>query len=126
VKVGASEAQVREAFGEPTSVKDSTLVNGIKVHDLIWTSPNVRLQFDPASGKLLSYTVTSSDLKTADGFHVGTPVAEIKAKYGNKLGDALGVLLLSEGKKGTFPGILFGEKNGTVFRIDGGNVLLND
>lgn len=130
VEIGMNEKQVEAIFGKPDEEQEVSFAGpGVEAPQLdwVWDTPDgeVRLQFQTSDGTVTGYRSFSTELATASGYTVGTPAAEIEAKWGDKLGESpigTGTLMLSEGDKGTWPAIVFAidDKSGDVMAIEGG------
>jgi hypothetical protein len=91
VQQGMSTEEVSELFGEPASeqkVPGCELAGPVK-DDLVWTydlgDGDAILNFDSASGRLGSYTVTSPTLETTLGDRVGGTYESLQGNWGSDL-----------------------------------------
>ena len=131
VEIGMSPKQVEAIFGKPEDKQEVSFAGpGVEAPQLDWVWTNAdgaefRLQFATSDDTVTGYRSFWPDLKTADGFTVGSTREELEAKYGDELGESpigVGGLMVSEGEKNTFPAIVFAtdEKSGKVVALEGG------
>lgn len=132
VEIGASEDEVREAFGEPINVFDVDLGAGPTAPQTNWIyrfpEGDVTIKFDNEDEAFAAYDVHTPALETADGIRVGDPDSELERRYGEDLtGSPLGIhaLVLSASKPGTAesPALTFGIDGKTISVISGGEVI---
>lgn len=131
VKIGMSPDQVEAIFGQPEDKQEVSFAGpGVEAPQLDWVWKNAegaefRLQFATSDDTVTGYRSFWPELKTADGFTVGSTREELEAQYGDELGESpigVGGIMLSEGEKNTWPAIVFAtdEKSGEVIALEGG------
>jgi len=130
VEVGMDEKQAEAIFGKPDKKEEVSFAGpGVKAPQIDWvwelSGGQFRLKFETKNHTVTGYSTQSSDLTTEEGFGVGTDCKEIRDKYGDQLGEAplgSGTLMLSEGAKDTYPGLVFAcdDKTDQVTEVGGG------
>lgn len=128
VRVGMSEDEVVERFGEPDRkepVNYGPPGDPPPQEDWVWQLKNgeFRLSFETQKKTLRSYSTTSTLLETRSGYAVGDLFEKIHKRLQQQLrpaGAGTGYLL-SEGKPGSYPGLIFVVKKGVVTAIAGGH-----
>ena len=92
VQQGMRTEEVQALFGEPASeqkVPGCELAGPQATNDLVWTyelgEGDAILNFDSASGRLGSYTVTGPSLETTLGDRVGNTYASLEENWGSDL-----------------------------------------
>jgi hypothetical protein len=133
VEVGATEDEVRSAFGEPIDTIEVDLgAGGGEAPQVNWIyrfeEGDVTIKFDSRDDTFVQYDVYTPELETEDGFRVGDTDSDLEDRYGDDLaGSPLGVhsLVLSASKPGTAepPALTFAIDGKKVIAISGGDVV---
>lgn len=110
---GTPQDAVEQAFGAPDDKQEVNFGEGDapRVDWLYDDAPGVRIIFDTARGELAGYQCQEGcALETEDGFGIGDPIADVKAKYGSELEDyaiGAGSLILPSGEDQIDGGLVF-------------------
>lgn len=130
VEIGTPAKRIERLFGFPddqqaiTGFGDEAANEATQVN-WIYKYPDGKLYLylDARSNRFNSYYTDSAKLTTSSGVAVGDSIAPLRDRYGADLADypiGDGTLILSEGKTGTFPAILFGTEGDQITAITGG------
>ncbi len=128
VKMDMTESEVEDRFGKPDSKREVNFGGGPAPQlDWIWDYEGkyLRIYFDTKTDKMVGYETDSSKFATSTGYKVGSPYAPIKRRYKRRLRPfpiAEGSHMLSEGRPGTFPALVFTMTDGKVVAISGGDI----
>ena len=128
VKMNVTESEVEDKFGKPDRKREVNFGGGPAPQlDWIWDYEGkfLRIYFDTKTDKMVGYETDSPKFATSAGYKVGSPYAPIKRRYKKKIrpfpigGEAH---MLSKGKPGTFPALVFATMDGKVVAISGGDI----
>ena len=133
VEVGATEDEVREAFGDPIDEFEVDLgAGGGAPPQVNWvyrfTKGDVTIKFDTKDDTFVAYDAYTPELETDDGVKVGDTDSDLEKRYGDDLaGSPIGVhaLVLSASKPGTAesPALTFAIDGKKIMAISGGETV---
>jgi hypothetical protein len=133
LEVGASEDEVRAAFGEPVDEFEVDLGGGggeAPQVNLIYrfAKGDVTIKIDTKDDTFAAYDVYTDELETADGIAVGDPIAEVRKTYGDDLAKSplgLDSLVYSPSSPGRAesPALTFAYQGKKITAISGGDVV---
>ena len=127
VRVGMSQAQVRQLFGSPDETEEVNFGQGAAPQvDWIWSFADgkLRVQFETQGSSVTGYVCETSTFATVSGARVGGSFAPIRDRFGDQLtGSPIGGpgnYVLSENEPRSFPALMFATRNDTITSISGG------
>jgi hypothetical protein len=126
VVVGMESERVQGLFGTPPRKQQVNFGQGPAPQiDWIWAFPagELRLQFETERGTLTGYVVSTPSFATSSGARVGSSFAPIRQRFGDQLEKdpiGSGSWILSQGKPGSFPALVFTVEKETITHISGG------
>ncbi len=128
VKMDMTEDEVEDRFGKPDTKREVNFGSGPAPQlDWAWnySGKSLRIYFDTKTDKMVGYETDSSKFSTSSGYKVGSPYAPIKRRYRKRLRPfpiGSGAHMLSKGRPGTFPALVFTVIDGKVVAISGGDI----
>lgn len=126
LRIGMTVEDVRRLVTAPDA-EQTVNFGGGPTPEFDWTwhfdDGDVTLAFDNAKGELAEFVATTRAVATTSGLRVGDSFAPIQRRYGDQLRTSpigAGLRILSEGRPGTYPALLFVVRGGIVESIVGG------
>jgi sporulation related protein len=126
LRVGMTVGEVQRYVTAPDA-EQAVNFGGGPTPEFDWTwrfdDGDVTLEFDNGTGELAGIVATTRAVATTSGLRVGDSFASIQRRYGDQLRTSpigAGLRILSEGRPGTYPALMFVVRSGVVESIAGG------